>query len=357
VSVRRDLSGRRRRRAGTLLTAAVLAAVVLGCGDDDDGGGGSGKSETLEFAAIAKTLDNPGFTVAEKGAKDRVVELGNVKLEWTAPPGADAAKMVQLIESFIQKDVDGLLIDSLGPGVCGAVDQAVDAGIPVVMWDSDCPDSKRTAYVGSDNYEGGVKAGELYAAATKGKGKQRIAILTGVPGAFNLGERDRGFKDGLKKAGADFEIVRTVAGYDDLAKSVDAVLSTLRGDPSINGFYFDGPWPLLVDPKQLSLVTDRVKDGSLTVVSFDTLEPQLEWVRNDWTIGLVGQRYYSWGYQGIQVLNEIVRNDAKYPEIVDTGLDVVTKKGEGENLTPEEMQTRWDTFVFKEKPIEPTASK
>ena len=26
------------------------------------------------------------------------------------------------------------------------------------MWDSDCPDSKRTAYVGSDNYAGGVKS-------------------------------------------------------------------------------------------------------------------------------------------------------------------------------------------------------
>jgi ribose transport system substrate-binding protein len=351
--------GRLRFLAVAALVVAVMAFAVAGCGSSDDSKSSDGKSasgapRTLHIAAIAKTLDNPGFAVAEKGAKDRVAELGNIKLDWTAPAGADAAKEVQLIESYIQKKVDGLLIDSLGPAVCGAVDQAVDAGIPVVMWDSDCPESKRTAYVGSDNYAGGVKAGELYAAATKGKGKQRIAILTGVPGAFNLGERDRGFKDGLKKSGADYEIVRTVAGYDDLQKSVDAVLSTIRGDKSINGFYFDGPWPLLVDPKTVQPVIDRVKDGSLTVMSFDTLQPELQWVTNDWAIGLVGQKYYAWGYQGVQVLNELVRNKAKYPQIVNTGLDVVTKDGAGDHIKPEVMDGQWKTFGFKEEPIKPT---
>lgn len=337
--------------------AAVVTLGMTGCGSDSDeaGGEGASKSGTLRFAAIAKTLDNPAFAVAEKGAKDRLAELGNIKLEWTAPPGADPAKQVQLIESFIQKDVDGLLIDSLGPAACGAVDQAVAAGVPVVMWDSDCPDSTRTAYVGSDNYEGGVKSGELYAEAVEGKGPQRIAILTGVPGAFNLGERDRGFKDGLKKAGVDFEIATTVAGYDDLAKSADAVLSTLRGDSSINGFFFDGPWPMLVDPKTVQPLIDKVEDGSLTVMSFDTLQQQLDWVTNDWSVGLVGQKYYAWGYQGIQVLHEIVRNDAKYPEIVNTGLDVVTPEGGGERIKPEIMDKQWETFDFKEEPIAPPA--
>jgi ribose transport system substrate-binding protein len=333
-----------------LLTAAS-AAPVAGCGDNKKDT--SDPNRTIHIAAIAKTLDNPGFAVAEKGAKDRVVELGDVKLDWTAPAGADPAKEVQLIESYIQKGVDGLLIDSLGPAVCGAVDQAIAAGIPVVMFDSDCPDSKRTAYVGSDNFAGGVMAGELYAAAAKGKGKQRIAILTGVPGAFNLGERDRGFKEGLNRAGADYQIVRTVAGYDDLQKSVDAVVSTLRGDPSIDGFYFDGPWPMLVDPKSVQLVIDRVEAGSLTVMSFDTLQPQLQWVSNDWVVGLVGQRPYSWGYQGIQVLHEIVKNDAKYPEFVKTGLDVVTKDGGNGRVKPEVLDQKWKTFSFKEEPIMP----
>lgn len=346
-----------RGRLGPLVIVAVMALSIAGCGSDSqdeaEGGDEAAKTGTIRIASIAKTLDNPAFAVAEQGAKDRIKELGNnVELEWTAPPGADPAKQVQLIESFIQKGVDGMLIDSLGPAACGAVDQAVAAGIPVVMWDSDCPDSTRTAYVGSDNYEGGVKSGEIYARAVKGKGPQRIAILTGVPGAFNLGERDRGFKDGLNKAGVEYEIATTVAGYDDLAKSVDAVLSTLRGDPSINGFFFDGPWPMLVAPKTVQPLIDKVKAGELTVMSFDTLQQQLEWVKNDWSLGLVGQKYYAWGYQGMQVLNEIVRNDAKYSEFVNTGLDVVTNDGP---ITPEEMNQMWETFDFDEKPIEPQA--
>ena len=58
---------------------------------------------TLKFVAIAKSLNNPAFQVAEKGARDRVAELGDVDLEWTAPTAADAAEMVQMIEELYPK--------------------------------------------------------------------------------------------------------------------------------------------------------------------------------------------------------------------------------------------------------------
>jgi ribose transport system substrate-binding protein len=310
--------------------------------------------QTLKFVAISKSLDNPAFQVAEVGAKDRIEELGGViELEWTAPTGADPAKEVQMIESYVQRGVDGLLINSLGPAVCQAVNEAMDAGIPVVMWDSDCPDSKRLSYVGSDNYLGGYKSGELYAQAVEGKGHQKIAILTGQPGAFNLQERDRGFKQALDDLGVDYEIVTTVPGFDDLTKSVEAVESTLRGNEEINGFFFDGPWVLLVEPTNTPLLVERVKSGQLTVMSFDTLPQQLKWLDEGLVIGLVGQKYYGWGYQGITVIHNIVANGAQYPPIVNTGVDVVTVEGGEGQFTSAEFAKFWEEFSFKEEPIMP----
>ena len=193
----------------------------------------------------------------------------------------------------------------------------------------------------------------MYAEAVKGKGYQKIAILTGQPGAFNLQERDRGFKDALDMAGVDYEIVVTVPGYDDLSKSVEAVESTLRGNEEINGFFFDGPWVLLVEPTNTPVLVERVKSGQLTVVSFDTLPPQLQWLEQDLVIGLVGQKYYGWGYQGITVLYEIVANGATYPPIVNTGVDVVTKTGGEGRFSVAEFKEFWETSSFKEKPIMP----
>lgn len=334
-----------------LLIGLILGGTVWAAGAAEEESSDDG---TLRFVAIAKSLDNPAFQVAEQGAMDRVAELGDVELEWTAPTGADPAQMVQMIESYVQRGVDGLLVDSLGPSVCIAVDQAVAAGIPVVTWDSDCPDTNRTAYVGSDNYEGGYKSGELYVEAIgENAGMQRIAILTGQPGAFNLQERDRGFKEALDDLGVDYEIVTTVPGFDDLSRSVEAVENTLRGNPDINGFFFDGPWPLLVEPSNLPLMIERVQAGDLTVVSFDTLEQQLRYVEEGYVVGLVGQKYYGWGYQGVTVLYEIVKNDASYPELVNTGVDVVTPGGEGDRFTPEEFGQFWEEFSFQEDPIMP----
>jgi ribose transport system substrate-binding protein len=315
------------------------------------------KPGSLTFAVITKSLNNPAFQVAEKGANDRAAELGGVGIIWTAPTASDPAEEVQMIEGFISKHVDGLIVDSLGPSACAAVDEAMKAGIPVVMWDSDCPDSTRISYVGSDNYKGGYAAGQIYAQAVQGKGQQNIAILTGTPGAFNLGQRDQGFTKALDDLKIPYKVVATVPCYEDLSKAVSAVEDTLRGNSSINGFYFDGPWSLLVDPSNLPLMASKAKAGELTVVSFDTLPPQIQYVKNGSVIGLVGQKYYGWGYQGIQVMYQIVKNKLQYPKFVNMGLDIVTPQVETiarqQTITPDEMTNLWNTFNFKEKPLLP----
>lgn len=360
------------RRNPTLMLLAALAMVVLvmaGCvapaqpAAAPAGEAAAGEAAAAEpqkeftYVAISKSLDNPAFAVAEVGAKDRLAELEaegyTINLEWTAPLGSDPAKEVEMIESYIQRGVDGLLVNSLGPSVCAAVDQAMDAGIPVVMWDSDCPESKRLSYVGTDNYQGGIECAKMYAEAVEGKGHQKIFILTGQPGAFNLQERSRGFKDGLDQLGVDYEIVTEVPGFDDLTKSVEAVESTLQGDDTITGFFSNGPWPFLVDSSNLPTLIDRVKNGGLTVVSFDTLSPAMWYLENDVVVGMFGQKYYGWGYHGVSVLHDIVANGAEYPPIVQTGGDVVTKDGRNGSFTSADFAKAWEEFSFKEVPITP----
>lgn len=349
--------GKSRIRWAAIVPVAALALSALGACSSPASTPNAVKNDPnkqLTFIGIPKTLDNPAYAVAKAGAEQRIKELGgHIKLEWVAPAGADAAKQVQLIEGYVQRRVDGIMVAALGPSVCNAIDAAVAAGVPVITFDSDCATSKRQAYVGSDNYAGGFKAGQLYAEAVKDKGPQRIAILTGLVGATNLAERDAGFKDAIVKSGIQHQFVVTVAGQDDLTKSVDAVESTLRGNPNINGFYFDGPWPLLVQRSNFPTMIAMIKAGKLTVVSYDTIQAELQWVTDGLVVGLVGQKYYGWGFQGIQVLNGIVRNGSDFGKIVNTGMDVVTKNGGTGMFTPAEMNKAWDTSSFAETPVQP----
>jgi ribose transport system substrate-binding protein len=353
---------RHRRLIGSAIGVLVLSlAVGTALAARGPAGKAAGKT-TFTFISFAKSLDNPAFAVAEKGAKVRISEVKKsgitIKLKWLAPANGDATQMVSMIDSAIATHPDGLLVDSLGPAVCTAVNDAVKAHIPVVMWDSDCPGSKRSAYVGSDNYKGGIEAAKLFSEAWKGKTSvPNLAILITTPGAFNIGQRADGFIKGLKNIHQKYKLVVQPQGDDDIAKSVDAVETTLQGNQSIDAFYFAQPLPLLAAGKQLPNLTGRVKSGKLTVVAFDTIEPELKWVADGTVYGLVGQRYYDWGYEGITVLLNIAKYGSKYPPFVDTGLDIVTKKGGPGRWTPAQFEVKWKKFSFSDKPIKPTSGK
>jgi hypothetical protein len=61
------------------------------------------------------------------------------------------------------------------------INRAVDAGIPVVTWDSDAPNSKRLAVYGVGDVESGRILGEQAITLLNGKGK--VAMITGVGAA------------------------------------------------------------------------------------------------------------------------------------------------------------------------------
>ncbi|MBO0883109.1 MAG: substrate-binding domain-containing protein, partial [Mycobacterium sp.] len=199
-------------------------------------------------------------------------------------------------------------------------------------------------------------AGQLYAARVKGKGPQRIDILTGTEGAFNLGQRDKGFSDALKAAGVNFHIAATLACDEDTGKAVTQVESALSGTANLNGLFIDGPWPLLGSESNLSQMVSRAKSGQLTVVSFDSLQPELKFIQDGSVIGLVGQTYYDWGYQGVDVMRNVLAEHAKYPAEVDTGLDIVTPNGGPGQISVAQMNDKWTRSAFTATPIPPQST-
>ena len=103
--------------------------------------------------------------------------------------------------------------------------------IPVVLFDSDIADWKpKTAYVGTENKDGGVMAGEYIAKLLKKKGT--LAIVSGIPGSQVGIDRVDGVKEGLKKAGAETKIVKEVTGQFDREQAVGAMEDILQTNPT-----------------------------------------------------------------------------------------------------------------------------
>lgn len=301
------------------------------------------------FAWIPKALNNPVFELGRSGALQKAKELteqteDTVEVLYVASVNSDAAEQVRVIEDVISKGVSGIGVSCNDPtALKDVIDKAIEAGIPVMTWDSDSPESKRFTYLGVSNYEGGKAAADLLLKAMGTKGK--VALLTGVPGALNLEERIRGFKDGVKDY-PDIEIVTTVACDDDINKGVQVVEEVMQANPDLNGWFFVGLWPLFAERGSMPLWEAAAKAGTLKTIAFDTLPVELELLKDGYLSGLVGQKYWGWGYDTIQMLYDYIVNNNRYESWTDSGMDIVTSKN------VDAMIEAWDTQDFT-KPLPP----
>ena len=286
------------------------------------------KDNKITIAWIPKALNNPVFEIGRVGAEKKAAELtakGPYKVEivYTASVKSDIAEQSAVMEDVIAKGVDAIGVSCNDPTGCeDPIKKAQDAGIEVMTWDSDSPKSGRFTYLGVDNYEGGKAAAQLLVATMGEKGN--VALLTGVPGAFNLEERIRGFKDGIKDY-PGIKIVKTAACNDDINTGVQVVEETMQAMPDLNGWFFVGVWPLFAEAGSMKLWEDAAKAGNIKTVAFDTLPMELDYVKDGRIVGLVGQKYWGWGYDTVQMIYDKIVNCKTYESFTNSGMDLVDK--------------------------------
>lgn len=160
-----------------------------------------------------------------------VGEALGVKTTYVGPPDLDLNAMIAALEQAIARRPAGIVVVGFDPVLNAAVDQAVDAGIPVVTVDGDLPGSKRIAFVGTGNYQAGYEGGMKLAELVDGRGK--VAIMT-LPGQPNLEERVQGYRDALAQF-PDIEIVQIADTQSDPIIAAQAAAAVLQRHPDLAG--------------------------------------------------------------------------------------------------------------------------
>jgi ribose transport system substrate-binding protein len=299
------------RRSGILVAVvAVFAALAAACS-----GGQPEGPRTLRFALIPKSLDIPVFDYANKGAQRYAAEAGNIEVIYRGPDRPDELKQKEILESFISQQVDGIAISVLNAEfLTSTIDRAVDAGIPVVTWDSDAPESKRLAFYGVDDYQSGLIMGREAARLLDGTGT--VAFLTSL-GANNLQRRLDGARDALK----EFPGITVVETYDikeDSVRCAELIATGTNRYPDLGAWISVGGWPVFT-ANALTPVPPTTN-----FVSFDTNPPAPDLLRAGKVQVLLGQKYFGWGSESIRLLAEIVAGRMPENPIIDSGVDVVT---------------------------------
>lgn len=292
-----------------LLVVLVAAMGAIACGGGTDDG-----PRKLRFALIPKSLDIPVFDYARIGGERAAAQLG-VEVIYRGPDRADELRQKEILESFITQKVDGIAISVLNASFLTAtIDKAVDAGIPVVTWDSDAPDSKRAAFYGVDDFESGRIMGEETAKLLNGTGT--VAFITSL-GANNLQRRLEGAREALARY-PGITILETYDIKEDSVRTGEIIATGTNRYPDLGAWVSVGGWPVF-SASALAPVPATTK-----FVSFDTVASAIPLLREGKVQVLLGQKYFGWGEESIKLLHNLVNGNRPATPIVNSGVDVVT---------------------------------
>jgi len=165
-----------------------------------------------EYVIVALNWQHPYWIDIRAGGEYFQKAMGSsVKVTFAGPESPDFPGQVDAVLQQIPKKPAGMLVAAFDAGIVPAINQAIDAKIPVGTFEADYPKgNKRMFFVGVNSYNAGAAMGPELVKAIGDSGK--IVIATNI-GASNSEDKVRGLKDFLK----DYPKIQIVATVEDKA--------------------------------------------------------------------------------------------------------------------------------------------
>ena len=291
-----------------LAAFATVSALALGAG--------AAMAEGAKIFVIGGKADDSFWSIVKRGADDAgklVAEQGG-SVTWLGPQnydnlGPDAAN---LIRTAISQGADAIV----GPNwVPEAMDEAfkavVDAGIPLVIYNAGGLEAADRLgamnYVGSDDYQTGVSAGEYFAK----HGQTKLVCVNTLPGAANLEAQCKGLNDGVTANGGTSEVLPLPStSFGDATAVTQAVAAYLQQNADVTGVYTIGNMDAVSASAAIAQAgaADRVKLGGMNMD-----QTILDNIKAGTQLFAMDQEGYYQGFLAVSILNNYVNYGLSVP--------------------------------------------
>jgi ribose transport system substrate-binding protein len=287
-------------------------------------GSAAAKSGKKFRVGVAYSIVHPFFDTCTDGFNEVAAKYGDIELFIDAPKTGDVADQIRILEDFLSKGVDALAIcPTEANAVIPIIKQAMDRGIPTLVFGVESPDSQAICYVGTDQKNFSETAADLLAELI---GKQgNIVISQGLPTQLDQQQRVDYFVAKVKKDYPGINIVDTQTGKGNAELTLANVENMLQANPNVVGLY--GTDAAAGPAVQTAFKTvERYKN--IKVVVGDTLPEIIQGVREGSITKTIAQRPKNWAIESLEVLYQIHTGKIKIadvPPIIDTGTFILDK--------------------------------
>ena len=257
-------------------------------------------------------------------ARDELAAQGiKVYVIWKGPLREDDRdQQIQVVETFMTRRVSGIVLAPLdSQALVKPVASAVQAKIPVVIIDSGLKSDKYVSFVATDNYKGGVLAGEHLGKLLNGKGN--VILLRYAVGSASTEEREAGFLDTIK---AKFPEIKIISSDQHAGPTRETGYQASQN--LLNRFGRDVNGAFAPNENSTIGMTKALRDigragGQVKMIGFDAGSQEVNDLKNGDVQGLVVQNPIKMGYLGVMTIVEHLQGK-KVEHRIDTGVVLVT---------------------------------
>lgn len=294
-----------------LLALLMSGAMVLGVSAT------AMAEEDINISFVLHSLNGSFYTKLADGAKAAAEDLGcNVTI--SAPNTASSLdEQVSLLETAVSSGADAIATVTWDPsGFNNVIEEAAEAGIPVVGFNQDAEGCGSTCFIGQDYETAGYSLGKYMFELMGGEGKYIIASCGPTDVALVAREA------GIDAAAAEYEGMEKITTIDigtDLTNAYSVIENAYLANPDVTAIIGVDCYSEAIG----SFIEDYELEGTVYGAGFDLTEGMLGHIKNGSVQLTVGQNPFLQGYYSVLECYLNVKYGSDFLD-VDTGAQMVT---------------------------------
>ena len=292
-----------------------------------------GRKRTIHIGIAYPEEPSEFYHDIDSGIDNAIEELRDygATFEKLRYPSQDPRQALERLASIDPTRYDGLVVNSAGPPVASRIDEIAQAGVSVITFNTDAPESNRLFYVGNDSRQSGLMGGELLSMLMQGGGN--VTVIGNFARTAPFIDRFGGFCEFVQSNALNINVIPCSESHSAPELAAQILTDLLLRQPDIGGIFCTGYSSTVGAATALKKMGRR----DIHMIGYDVTERTAQMMHEGWCDVLLYQAPYHQGYQAATLLARHILEGWAPPQkrlIVDTQIAIKSNVGGYINKTP-----------------------